>query len=344
MNPLNVLGLRILRHNEWLVIKNRIESLEHDKNETLNYLKVIENSNSQVIPPSTNGRSCEVVKRLSSFQESMATLVGMNEKTRWHDAGMAAFNEILTRQFTSDQEMYDKIVSALARYVSANQAALFLVDDWNKAEPTVCLEACYAYDRKKSMQKVFHVGDNLIGQCIMDRSTTLVTHIPQFYTKITSGLGEATPGCLLVVPLQDDQQCIGAIELAAFQKFSATEIQLVEALSKSITARICNMRQSAALKELFTRSEQAQLEVRAKESEIRRQFEQLQATHEDMARKSTELEYMRKELETKNAEIEQMRVQEKELLESKLDAQRRSYEMIIDRLREKLAQRNTQIN
>lgn len=338
MKSLSFFGLKILPRGEFENLFSKMQALEYDNDQALNYLSVIEKSKSQVIPPSTNGKSSEVIKRLSSFQETMAKLLYANEQTRWHDAGMANFNELLTQNFSKQQELFDRIVAQLARYVNANQVALFVIEDLNDDNSKIRMEACYAYQRKKHSEKVFERGQNLVGQCVIEKSTIFITNIPQYYTKITSGLGEATPGCLLITPLQDEHRCIGAIELASFRKFTAEEIRFVESLCKSITASIHNIRQTEMLKELIAKSEIAQASVREKEEEIRQQMEELQATNEEMTRKTLALEQLGIALEKKNEEILQVRQQEKELLESKLEAQRQSYEMVINRLKQKLQQ------
>jgi GAF domain-containing protein len=340
MKSLSFLGLRIMPNEEFRSMYSKMQSLEHDNEEALKYLSIIAQSKSQVIPPATNGKSSEVVKRLSSFQEAMAKLIHSNEQSRWHDAGISKFNELLNQQFNSQHELFEKFVSMLARYVNANQVAVFVVQDISDPDSKIVQEACYAYDRKKYNQKTFDRGENLVGQAMLERSTIFLTNVPQFYTKITSGLGEATPGCILIVPLQDEKNCVGAIELASFKKFTEQEVRFIEHLSKSLTASILNIKQTEILKELIAKATLAQNSVKEKDEEIRQQMEELQATNEQMNRKSLEVEQMSAELTKKNEEILKIREQEKELLESKLEAQKNSYELIISRLKLKLQQNN----
>jgi hypothetical protein len=65
-------------------------------------------------------------------------------------------------------------------------------------------------------------------------------------------------------------------------------------------------------------------------------MEELQASNEEMSRKSAELERLSAELERKNEEIAGMQKQDRELLESKLEAQRKSYELIIEQFKKRL--------
>jgi septal ring factor EnvC (AmiA/AmiB activator) len=140
--------------------------------------------------------------------------------------------------------------------------------------------------------------------------------------------------------LIDESNVVGALELASFRKFNSSEITFVESLSRIITACINNIRQNQQLKKLYKTSESAKAEIREKEEELRQQMEELQASNEELNRKSAELERLSSELERKNLEIADIQKQDKELLESKLETQRKSYEMIIDRLKMKLQTQN----
>ena len=342
MKSRHFLGLKILLQKDYKTLLTKLEQAEEHQRETLEYLKTIEAANFKVTPQvKNNGHSSDVLRKIFLFQQTMSTLVRKAEETRWHDAGMAKFNEILTHSFNDQQELYNQIVSQLAKYLNANQVALFLINKKSEHEAEICLEACYAYQRKKFIQRVFWMGEGLVGQSIMEKNTIFMTNVPQYYTRITSGLGEATPGCILITPLLDDNNVVGALELASFRKFTSSEITFVESLSKTITACIHNIRQNQQLKQLYKTSESAKAEIREKEEQLRQQMEELQASNEELNRKSAELERLSAELERKNVEIAEIQQQDKALLESKLETQRLSYELIIDRLKTKLQAYNS---
>jgi len=60
------------------------------------------------------------------------------------------------------------------------------------------------------------IGQGLIGQCAIEKSTIYLKQIPVDYVKITSGLDEATPRNVLLIPLKQREEVMGLLELYIF--------------------------------------------------------------------------------------------------------------------------------
>ncbi|MDX2190350.1 MAG: GAF domain-containing protein [Bacteroidota bacterium] len=233
-----------------------------------------------------------------------------DKKREWAATGLAKFGELLRSIHLGEQEVYDQFISQLVKYIGANQGGLFVIEeegDYKFLE----LKACYAYERKKFLEKRVEIGEGLLGQCYMEKDIIVLTQVPDNYVTITSGLGEATPGCLLLVPIKVNEDIHGVMEFASFVALDKYKIEFLEKLSENLASTISIVRINSRTKILLEQSQEQAEEMRAQEEEMRQNMEELQATQEEMARKNEQIEKIRAE-EHANA-IQQIEAQKKTL-------------------------------
>ena len=153
------------------------------------------------------------------------------------------------------------------------------------------------------MEKTVKIGQGLVGQTYLEKKTTLLTNIPDQYVIITSGLGEATPANLLLIPLIFNEQVMGVLELASFTTWPPYQVDFLESVGEIIASSIATLDVSSKTKQLLEQSQQSTEELRAQEEEMRQNMEELQATQEEMQRKTEEYETI---IEQKQARIEEL--------------------------------------
>ena len=125
---------------------------------------------------------------------------------------MAKFGEILRNNTNDLIKLSDEIIGSLVKYLKANQGALYIIDEVNEGEdPTMTMKACYAWDKKKFLNHKIYRGEGLAGQAWQEGDMVYLTEVPQTYIKIASGLGDANPTSVLIVPLKVNEKIYGVL-------------------------------------------------------------------------------------------------------------------------------------
>lgn len=227
---------------------------------------------------------------LLNMRANLSRVAEEDKKRNWATEGQARFGEILRTNNNDVEKLSDEIIGNLVKYLKANQGALYIIDENDGEEPTLSMTACYAWDKKKYVNQKIHRGEGLAGQAWQEMDTIYLTDVPQNYVKITSGLGDANPNCILIVPLKVNDQIFGVVELASFNPFKDYEIVFVQKIAESIASTVSSVKVNARTQRLLEESQQMTEQMRAQEEEMRQNMEELQATQEEMQRSQAETE------------------------------------------------------
>jgi PAS domain S-box-containing protein len=229
---------------------------------------------------------------LINMRNNLSKVAEDDKKRNWATGGQAKFGEILRTNNSDLLKLSDEIIANLVKYLKANQGALYIIDDnlEEGEEPTMSMKACYAWDKKKFLNHKIHKGEGLSGQAWQEGDIVYLTEVPQSYIKITSGLGDANPTSVLIVPLKVNDQIFGVVEIASFSLFQDFEIEFVQKIAESIASTISSVKVNARTQRLLEESQEMTEQMRAQEEEMRQNMEELQATQEEMQRSQSETE------------------------------------------------------
>ena len=212
------------------------------------------------------------------------------KKRQWTNEGLNQFADILRQNSDDLSRLTDELIKKLVHYLEANQGGIFLMNDQDENDRHLELYSAFAFDRKKHHEKRIELGDGLVGTCAMEGETIYLEEIPQDYIEITSGLGDANPDSLVIVPIRLEGTIYGVIEIASFQTFEQYQIDFIERVSESIASTISSVKVNMRTQKLLEQSEQQAQELSAQEEEMRQNMEELKATQEEAGRQKTELE------------------------------------------------------
>jgi PAS domain S-box-containing protein len=282
------------RNHQLKEFQQKISALEERLLLATQCLEKISNGSFDVEVEDTLKQKDEAGKNfMATLQRLSGKLKEYSEKEderKWIAEGVSKFMDLTRSNNQTSDEFYDKILSQLVRYTGANQGGIFILNDQNIDDKFLELTACYAYGKKKFLEKRVDIGQGMLGQCFLEKETTKFTHIPDAYVKITSGLGEATPDFLLLVPMKHNEEVLGIIEIASFNVMEAYKIEFIERIAENIASLTLNMRNAQKVEQLFKESQQKAKMLQEQEEELRQNLEELVSTQEEMKRNQKELD------------------------------------------------------
>jgi methyl-accepting chemotaxis protein len=249
-------------------------------------------------------RLMEMRESLKKARENEEQRKNQEEKQNWATTGLARFGDILRQHTDEMNEFAYSIISNLVSYVEADQGGLYVINDDDSDDRYIEMLACYAYDRRKMIEKRIGMGEGLVGQAVQEQERIYLEEIPQEYVNITSGLGHTTPRCLLIVPLKVNDEVFGAIELASIKPMEDHVVHFVEDVAEDIASTLKTTKINLQTSRLLEQSQQQSEELAAQEEEMRQNMEELKATQEESARRNAEIEGLVGALRRTNVVIE----------------------------------------
>jgi putative methionine-R-sulfoxide reductase with GAF domain len=239
---------------------------------------------------------------LVQMRESLKSVSEEEKKRAWGINGLAMFSKLLRDNSQDFTQLCTMVIQELAKYVHAQQGGIYTVSD-GLDDKKLILRSWYAYERKKYREKTVEIGEGVLGEAFREKQTVYMKKLPENYLKITSGLGEAEAGCLLVVPLKVNEEVEGMIEIAAFIPFEPYQIEFIEKVCESVASTLISVKINEKTKQLLENAQISGEMLRAQEEEMRQNMEELQATQEALHRKEIELGELLRQAEQREQKL-----------------------------------------
>ncbi len=282
---------------------------------------------SQSVAVDAAGEVAALKDNINEMIRNLKDTTQKNTEQDWLKTNLAKFTRVLQGQ-RDLLTVSRTILSELAPLVSMQHGVFYLNESQN-GQPELGLLASYAYSERKHLANRFKAGEGLVGQCAIEKTSIVLTQVPSNYVQISSGLGEATPLNIVVLPVLFEGEVKAVIELASFYRFSDVHLiflnQLTESIGIVLNTIVATMRTEELLKqsqslatelqtgqreltETNTRLEQQARTLQVSEERLKQQQEELQQTNEELEEKAELLAKQNREVESKNQEIELARI------------------------------------
>ncbi|WP_244534567.1 HAMP domain-containing protein [Hyphomicrobium sp. CS1GBMeth3] len=229
-----------------------------------------------------------------------------NTEQNWLKTNLAKFSRMLQGQ-KDLVAVGQMILSELAPVVGAHQAEVYVWDNASE-RPRLKLLASYASSGQGMHGKTVDVGAGLVGQCAQDKRRIVLESVPVAPIRIASGLTEAPPASILVLPIVFEGMVKGVLELASLERFIPVHHDFLDQLTESIGLVINTIEANMRTEDLLEQSQSLAKELQSRQLELQR-------TNEELQEKARLLAYQNQEVERKNSEVEQAR----QALEEKAD-------------------------
>ena len=251
------------------------------------------------------GEVAELKDNINAMVQSLRETTRANQQQDWLKTNLARLSGMMQghRDLIAVAEL---IMDELAPLVGAQHGTFFL-SETDDGDTRLRLIAGYGLRADKEAPLQYRLGQSLIGQVAKSKRSIVVADLPQGYVKISSGLGEASPSNLAVLPILFEDQVLGVIELASFTAFTPVQTDFLEQLTETLGVNVNTIVANSRTDTLLNESQRLTAELQARSVELQAQQDELQRSNAELEDKAELLARQNSDIETKNAEIEQAR-------------------------------------
>ncbi|MBX3221133.1 MAG: HAMP domain-containing protein [Labilithrix sp.] len=250
------------------------------------------------------GEVAELKERVNEMIANLRETTQKNREQDWLKSNLARFGGLMQGQ-KSLESVSRLIMSELTPLVQASHAAFFVVDELEGAK-TLKLLATYAYRERKHVANRFGLGEGLVGQAALEKKSILLTKVPGDYIEISSGLGEAPPLTIIVIPILFEDEVRAVVELASFDTFSAIHRIFLEQLSGTIGVVLNMIGASTRTEELLKQSQSLAHELQEQSRELQQQQDQLKRSNQELEQQAHTLRASEEMLREQQEELQQV--------------------------------------
>jgi HAMP domain-containing protein/CheY-like chemotaxis protein/signal transduction histidine kinase len=244
-----------------------------------------------------SGEVAELKDNINTMIDNLRLTTDRNTEQDWLKTNLARFTGMLQgqRDLATVGRM---LLSELTPLVNAQQGVIYQMGSEDSAE--MVMLSAFAGDGEDGHLRRLKIGEGLVGQCAAEKRRMLIADLPPNTISIRSGLFEAVPRNVIVLPVLFEDRVKAVIELASLSSFTTSQLAFLEQLTASIGIVLNSIEATMQTEGLLKQSQQLATELQMQQKE-------LQQTNEQLAQKAQQLAEQNVEVERKNQEIEQAR-------------------------------------
>ncbi len=227
-------------------------------------------------------------------EQKQAATALLLEQQLWLRTGQRQLAEHTIGQ-TGMESLGRSALQFVARYLDAAVAALYVRED----DGSLRRVAAYGFSKDyEDTGQSFYSAEGLVGQAALENRVLQLDDLPDNYLKVTSGLGQGSPSHVLVVPVQNEGQVNGVVELGFLRPLGPRDLEFVNMIATNIGNSIHAALYRRRLQDVLEESQQLNEDLQSQQEELR-------TVNEELEEKSRVLKEYQVNLENQQAELEQ---------------------------------------
>ncbi|HYO97929.1 MAG TPA: response regulator, partial [Polyangiaceae bacterium] len=232
-----------------------------------------------------------------------------NNEQDWLKTNVAKFTRMLQGQ-RDLMAVSKSLLSEVAPLVSAQHGAFYIADGeqdrYGTGSGTLFrLLAGYGYRERKGLSNQFRLGEGLVGQCALEKERIVIQNVPADYIQINSGLGEAPPNTIAVLPVLFEGEVKAVIELASFVRFSDVNLAFLDQLTDGVGIVLNSIAASMRTEQLLKQSQALTEELQSQQQELTETNKRLETQARTLQQSEERLKQQQEELQQANEELEE---------------------------------------
>nr|WP_288355522.1 response regulator [uncultured Pseudomonas sp.] len=215
----------------------------------------------------------------------------------------------------------------LASHLDAAVGALYVREEHGNLRRV----ATYGFSREhENAEQSFYSAEGMVGRVAHDQRLLILDNLPGDYLKVSSGLGEGKPLVVALLPVSNDGDINGVVELGFLRPLNERDSEFLEQIAPSVGASMEAARYRHRLQEILAETQQLNEELQV-------QQEELKTANEELEEQSRALKESQAHLETQQAELEQSNEQlsmQRDALDDRNTALREAQQQLEERAEE----------
>jgi|HubBroStandDraft_1064217.scaffolds.fasta_scaffold01134_6 HAMP domain-containing protein/signal transduction histidine kinase/CheY-like chemotaxis protein len=249
----------------------------------------------------TRSITVEAEGEVAALKDNINQMIGnlkdtthKNQEQDWLKTNLAKFSGMMQGQ-RSIASVAQLIMSELTPLVDAQHGAFFMMDV--EPEPSLHLIATYGFGGRKSLVSTYRLKESLIGQCAFERKRILLADVPEGFISIATGMGEASPRTVVVLPVLFEGEIKAVIELASFRTFTPNYLTFLDQLMASVGVILNMISSSMRTEELLQQLKTSNAELEAQATELNEKAKLLEVKNQEVELASRSLEEKAEQLQ-----------------------------------------------